>query len=41
MGGAYLWSEGSWDPLDIVDRGFFDAEIAAMIRRHNAAAVAR
>ncbi|MCA9261126.1 MAG: hypothetical protein KDA61_18050, partial [Planctomycetales bacterium] len=23
--GAYLWSEGSWDPLDIVDHGFFDA----------------
>jgi hypothetical protein len=39
IGGAYLWSEGSWDPLDIVDQGFYDAEIAEMIRQHNAAAV--
>jgi hypothetical protein len=35
MRGAFLWSEGSWDPLDVVDHGFFDAEIAAKIMAHN------
>lgn len=32
---AYMWSELSWDPLDLVDRGFADEEIAAAIRAHN------
>ncbi len=32
---AFLWSEGSWDPLDTTDRGFADEEIQRMIREHN------
>lgn len=32
---AYLWSEGSWDPLDTTDRGFADKEIIKMIQQHN------
>ncbi|MCA9237187.1 MAG: hypothetical protein KDA44_17055 [Planctomycetales bacterium] len=34
---AFLWSELSWDPLDVIDRGFADEAIAAAIRTHNAA----
>ncbi len=33
---AYLWSEGSWDPMDIRDRGFADPQIIRMIQEHNA-----
>lgn len=32
---AFLWSEGSWDPMDMVDTGFADEEIIALIRKHN------
>lgn len=32
---AYLWSEGSWDPLDTTDQGFKDERIIKMIREHN------
>ncbi len=32
---AFLWSEGSWDPMDIREAGFLDAEILALIQRHN------
>ncbi|MEM9354313.1 MAG: cellulase family glycosylhydrolase [Planctomycetota bacterium] len=32
---AFLWSEGSWDPLDTTDRGFVDEEIQQMIQEHN------
>lgn len=32
---AFLWSEGSWDPMDIVDRGFSDPEIIRNIQQHN------
>ena len=32
---AYLWSEGSWDPMDIQQSGFGDPEIIAMIQEHN------
>ncbi len=32
---AFLWSEGSWDPMDISESGFFDEEIVALIQRHN------
>ena len=32
---AFLWSEGSWDPMDIVDHGFSDAEIIKQIQEHN------
>lgn len=28
---AYLWSEGSWDPLGTIDEGFEDEEIRKMI----------
>jgi hypothetical protein len=37
MQGAYLWTEGSWDPLDLIDRGFLDADLVRQIRTHNAA----
>ncbi|MEM8946967.1 MAG: hypothetical protein AAGD11_17460, partial [Planctomycetota bacterium] len=32
---AFLWSEGSWDPLDTTDQGFADPRIIEMIQRHN------
>ncbi|MBX3432117.1 MAG: hypothetical protein KF847_02095 [Pirellulales bacterium] len=32
---AFLWSELSWDPLDVIDRGFADEDIAKMIGEHN------
>ena len=32
---AFLWSEGSWDPMDIADQGFADQEIIKMIHEHN------
>ncbi len=32
---AFLWSEGSWDPMDITEAGFSDEEIIALIRKHN------
>lgn len=34
---AYLWSEGSWDPLDTTSQGFADPEIIRMIQQHNRA----
>lgn len=33
--GAYLWSEGSWDPMDLQDRGFADPQIIRLIQEHN------
>jgi len=38
---AFLWSEGSWDPMDIVDVGFADQEIIDLIRQHNDSAAVR
>ncbi len=32
---AFLWSEGSWDPMDISEAGFVDNEITALIQQHN------
>jgi hypothetical protein len=32
---AFLWSEGSWDPMDIAEAGFGDAEIISLIQQHN------
>ncbi len=32
---AFLWSEGSWDPMDIAEIGFADAEIISLIQQHN------
>ncbi len=32
---AFLWSEGSWDPQDIVNKGFADEKIIDKIRKHN------
>lgn len=32
---AYLWCEGSWDPLDISQDGFADATILRRIQLHN------
>lgn len=32
---AYIWSEGSWDPMGIREREFYDAEINDMILKHN------
>ena len=32
---AFLWSEGSWDPMDIINEGFADPEIIEMIQNHN------
>ncbi len=33
---AYIWSEGSWDPMGIREREFYDANINGMILKHNA-----
>lgn len=33
---AFLWSEGSWDPMDVSGDGFADETILEMIQRHNA-----
>lgn len=35
MTAAYLWCEGSWDPLDISQDGFADPAITQLIQRHN------
>ena len=32
---AYLWSEGSWEPLGMHKQAFFDEEIASTIHEHN------
>ncbi|QDS97475.1 hypothetical protein [Adhaeretor mobilis] len=32
---AYLWNEGSWDPMDLAEDGFADEEITATIQQHN------
>lgn len=32
---AFLWSEGSWDPMDMNDRGFSDQAIIELIQMHN------
>ncbi len=32
---AFLWSEGSWDPMGIIDQHFADEQIIKMIREHN------
>ncbi|QDS99181.1 cellulase family glycosylhydrolase [Adhaeretor mobilis] len=32
---AFLWSEGSWDPMDITDKGFADQQIIELIQQHN------
>ncbi|MEQ8209305.1 MAG: hypothetical protein RH917_05685 [Lacipirellulaceae bacterium] len=32
---AYLWCEGSWDPLDIAEDGFADEVITRLIQEHN------
>lgn len=32
---AYLWSEGSWDPMGIRDKEFHDKKITRMIHEHN------
>jgi len=32
---AFLWSEGSWDPMDIGEAGFLDHEIITLIQKHN------
>jgi hypothetical protein len=37
MSGAYLWTEGSWDPFDLIDRGFEDPAIVRQVQAHNAA----
>ncbi len=33
---AYLWSEGSWDPMGILSSMFVDPEIQKLVREHNA-----
>ncbi|MCA9231080.1 MAG: cellulase family glycosylhydrolase [Planctomycetales bacterium] len=33
---AFLWSEGSWDPMDVTQAGFADEAIIALIQKHNA-----
>ena len=37
MSGAFLWTEGSWDPFDLIDRGFEDPAIVRQVQAHNAA----